>query len=177
MKSRCFFHTETIVPPNVTVDRVKGDYNTTMLQVRWDPPLHPVRGYDILYRKFEWVYSGRWQLKEISDPKSLSSEIIVNKPENSFIVVVQGKPIRGRPPSFQQPNFGGPMGNNMGQPTMNRGQGGQGGNQMMGGQNPFRNNNMEMQGNEPKGQSLSVSNPGMPQQQQMHGGFGQRFRP
>ncbi|XP_052675091.1 fibronectin type III domain-containing protein 2-like isoform X2 [Crassostrea angulata] len=155
---------QTIVPPNVTVDRVKGDYNTTMLQVRWDPPLHPVQGYDILYRKFEWVYSGRWHLKEINDPTALASEIIVNKPENSFIVVVQGKPVRGRPPHFQQPNFGGPMGNNnMGQPSMNRGQGGPGrgmnpgpggnqmnpgprGNQMMGGQNPFRNNNMEMQG-------------------------------
>lgn len=170
-----------------------------MLQVRWDPPLHPVQGYDILYRKFEWVYSGRWHLKEISDPTALASEIIVNKPENSFIVVVQGKPVRGRPPHFQQPNFGGPMGNNnMGQPSMNRGQGGPGrsmnpgpggnqmnpgprGNQMMGGQNPFRNNNMEMQGNQPQGQSLSVSsmsNPGMPQQQQMQGGFGgQRFRP
>lgn len=69
------------------------------------------------------------------------------------------------------------MGNNMGQPPMNRGQGGPGGNQMMGGQNPFRNNNMEMQGNQPQEQSLSMSNPGVPKQQQMQGGFGQMFRP
>lgn len=81
-----------IIPPNVTVKRVMRD-NITMLQVRWDPPLHPVRRYDILYRKFEWVYTGRWQLKEINDPTALSSEIIVHKPEKSFLVIVRGRPV------------------------------------------------------------------------------------
>ncbi|XP_022324184.2 fibronectin type III domain-containing protein 2-like [Crassostrea virginica] len=135
---------QTIVPPNVTVDRVKGQNNTTMLRVKWDPPLQPVQGYDILYRKFEWVYSGRWNLKEIADPSALSSEIIVNRPENSFIVVVQGKPLRGMQNSFQPQNFGGPINSNMGQPMgqpMNSGQVPGGG--MVGGQNPFGNGNMQ----------------------------------
>lgn len=92
MKYWCSFHIEIIIPPNVTVKRVMRD-NITMLQVRWDPPLHPVRRYDILYRKFEWVYTGRWQLKEINDPTALSSEIIVHKPEKSFLVIVRGRPV------------------------------------------------------------------------------------
>ncbi|XP_062602105.1 fibronectin type III domain-containing protein 2-like isoform X1 [Saccostrea cucullata] len=162
---------ETIVPPNVTVDRVKGENNTTMLRVKWDPPLQPVKGYDILYRKFEWVYSGRWALKEIGDPTALMTEIIVNKPENSFIVVVQGKPTRRQAPQFQQMNpFGNPMGGNMGQP-MNRG--GPSG-AMMGGQNPFANGNVRMQGNQQPGPAVSMSQPMMPGQQ---GGFSQNFRP
>ena len=138
------------MPPNVTVDRVKGQNNTTMLRVKWDPPLQPVQGYDILYRKFEWVYSGRWNLKEIADPSALSSEIIVNRPENSFIVVVQGKPLRGMQNSFQPQNFGGPINSNMGQP--NRAQFPE---PMMGGQNPFGNGNM--QGNPHDKQPLTTS--------------------
>ena len=144
------------MPPNVTVDRVKGQNNTTMLRVKWDPPLQPVQGYDILYRKFEWVYSGRWNLKEIADPSALSSEIIVNRPENSFIVVVQGKPLRGMQNSFQPQNFGGPINSNMGQPMgqpMNSGQVPGGG--MIGGQNPFGNGNM--QGNPHDKQPLTMS--------------------
>ncbi|XP_048778746.2 fibronectin type III domain-containing protein 2-like isoform X2 [Ostrea edulis] len=134
----------TIVPPNVTVDRVKGPNNTTMLRVKWDPPQQPVRGYDILYRKFEWVYSGRWQLKEIKDPNALATEIIVNKPENSFIVVVQGKPRLQNKQYPHEQHFGGHMGSSMAQPTLRGGPG-----NMMGqppAQNPFESANMRMQG-------------------------------
>jgi hypothetical protein len=142
-----------------------------MLRVKWDPAQQPVRGYDILYRKFEWVYSGRWQLKEIKDPNALATEIIVNKPENSFIVVVQGKPRLQKNP-FQQHQFGNHMGgnsmggNSMAQPMIR----GNPGNMMAPGQNPFESGNMQMQGN-----PMSGGQP--PQMQPEQGGFAQMFRP
>nr|XP_022325620.1 fibronectin type III domain-containing protein 1-like [Crassostrea virginica] len=85
---------EIIVPPNVTVDRLMGPNNTTMERVKWDPPNQPVEGYTILYRKFEWVYTGRWKLKELNDPNALSTEIVVDDPKYSNIVVVRGTPKR-----------------------------------------------------------------------------------
>nr|XP_022322866.1 phosphatidylinositol phosphatase PTPRQ-like [Crassostrea virginica] len=101
---------ETIVPPNVTVDNVKGPNNTTMLRVKWDPPNQPVEGYRILYRKFEWVYTGRWKLMELNDPNALSTEIVVDEPYDSHIVVVRGTAKR------QNPNF--PMMGQMNQHMM-----------------------------------------------------------
>lgn len=97
-----FIYTETIVPPNVTVNRVRRD-NATMMQIRWGLPLHPVRGYFILYRKFDWFYRGRWQVKEINDPTALSSEVIANDPGRSYIVVVRGKAVRSKSSLFEQP--------------------------------------------------------------------------
>lgn len=97
-----FIYTETIVPPNVTVNRVRRD-NATVMQIRWGPPLHPVRGYFILYRKFDWFYRGRWQVKEINDPTALSSEVIANDPGRSYIVVVRGKAVRSKSSLFEQP--------------------------------------------------------------------------
>ena len=76
-----------------------GPNNTTMVRVKWDPPNQPVEGYTILYRKFEWVYNGRWKLKELNDPNALSTEIVVDDPKYSNIVVVRGTPKR------QNPNF------------------------------------------------------------------------
>ncbi|XP_022325172.2 fibronectin type III domain-containing protein 2-like isoform X2 [Crassostrea virginica] len=177
---------ETIVPPNVTVDRVKGPNNTTMLRVKWDPPNQPVEGYRILYRKFEWVYTGRWKLKELNDPNALSTEIVVDEPNYSHIVVVRGTAKR------QNPNF--PMMGQMNQQMMGGGrmsQGNQqmsgsvmmnpqGGNGMMspmmgGGMNPMANN-MNQMGNMPSGMNPmngGMSNPmngGM--SNPMNGGMG-----
>ncbi|XP_078323017.1 fibronectin type III domain-containing protein 2-like [Crassostrea virginica] len=84
---------ETITPPNVTVDRIKGPINTTIMRVKWDPPNQPVEGYRILHRKFEWVYTGKWKMKELYDPNALSTEIVV-EPIISYIVVVRGIPKR-----------------------------------------------------------------------------------
>ena len=78
-------HVETFVPPNVTVDRIKGTKYSTMLRVKWDPPNQPVEGYTILYRQF-----GRWKLKELTDPNTLSTEIVVDEPKYSNVVVVRG---------------------------------------------------------------------------------------
>ena len=94
-----FLYVETIVPPNVTVDRVKGPNNTTMLRVKWDPPNQPVEGYRILHRKFEWVYTGRWKLTILNDPNALSTEIVVDEPNYSHVVEVRGTLKR------QNPNF------------------------------------------------------------------------
>ena len=117
-------HVETIVPPNVTVDRVKGTKNSTIMRVKWDPPNQPVEGYRILYRKFEWVYTGRWKLKELNDPNALSTEIVVDDPKYSNIVVVRGTAKR------QNPNF--PMMGQMDQQMMGGGRMSQGNQQMSG---------------------------------------------
>ncbi|XP_052674686.1 fibronectin type III domain-containing protein 2-like isoform X1 [Crassostrea angulata] len=127
---------ETIVPPNVTVDRVKGPNNTTMLRVKWDPPNQPVKGYRILYRKFEWVYTGRWKLKELNDPNALATEIVVDEPNYSHIVVVRGTAKRRTNPNFpMMGQMGGQMGNQMigsSSSVMGGGRMGQGNQPMMG---------------------------------------------
>ena len=69
---------------------MKGPGNATVLRVKWNAPKEGVDGYRILYRKFEWVYSGRWQLKEINNPYANSAEIVVDKPNHSYIVVCRG---------------------------------------------------------------------------------------
>nr|H2A0L8.1 RecName: Full=Fibronectin type III domain-containing protein 2; Flags: Precursor [Pinctada margaritifera]CCE46159.1 fibronectin 3 [Pinctada margaritifera] len=84
---------DTVVPPNVKVDRKKGKNNETVLVVSWNPITQPgkqVSGFRILYRKFEWVYTGRWSLKEIPDPNARSATIGVENSNYSFIVVVRG---------------------------------------------------------------------------------------
>ncbi|XP_078324869.1 fibronectin type III domain-containing protein 2-like [Crassostrea virginica] len=116
---------ETIVPPNVTVDSVKGPNNTSMMRVKWDPPNQPVEGYRILYRtvQFEWVYTGRWKIKELTDPNALSTEIVIDEPKYSYmVVVVHGTAKR------QNPNF--PMMGQMDQQMMGGGRMSQGNQQM-----------------------------------------------
>lgn len=135
---------DTIVPPNVKVDRRKGLDNTTKLHVTWSPPSQPVDGYRILYRKFEWVYSGRWQLKEMPDPLARSADIAVKEHNFSYIVVVRGYKNRNRGPggmggglTMTSGGMGGPGPGGMG---MNPGGMGPmpGPGQM--GPNPFQNN-------------------------------------
>ena len=85
------------------MDRVKGPNNTTMVRVKWDPPNQPMEAYRILYRKFEWVSTGRWKIKEMNDPNALSTEIVVDEPSYSHIVVVRGtvKPTPSEPRNVQ----------------------------------------------------------------------------
>ncbi|KAK3083410.1 hypothetical protein FSP39_021918 [Pinctada imbricata] len=131
---------DTIVPPNVKVDRRKGMDNTTKLHVTWDPPSQPVDGYRILYRKFEWVYSGRWQLKEIPDPLARSADIAVKEHNFSYIVVVRGYKNRNRGPgmggglTMTSGGIGGPSPGNMGMSP-----GGLGAMPGSMGSNPFQN--------------------------------------
>ena len=110
--------------PNVTVDRVKGPNNTTMLRLKWDPPNQPVEGYIILHRKFEWVYTGRWKLTILNDPNALSTDIALDDPKYSYIAVVRGALKR------QNPNF--PMMGQMNQQMMGGGRMSQGNQQMSG---------------------------------------------
>ena len=124
LKNLFFLHVEIIVPPNVTVDRIKGPINTTIMRVKWDPPNQPVEVYRILYRKFEWVYTGKWKMKELYDPNALSTEIVVDDPKYSNIVVVRGTAKR------QNPNF--PMMGQMDQQMMGGGRMSQGNQQMSG---------------------------------------------
>ena len=96
-----------------------------MLRVKWDPPNQPVEGYRILYRKFEYkVYTGRWKIKELNDPNALSTEIVVDEPKYSNIVVVRGTAKR------QNPNF--PMMGQMDQQMMGGGRMSQGNQQVSG---------------------------------------------
>ncbi|XP_061189477.1 fibronectin type III domain-containing protein 2-like isoform X1 [Saccostrea echinata] len=157
---------ETIVPPNVTVDRVKGKNNTTMLRVNWDPPNQPVEGYRILYRKFEWVYSGRWKLKELNDPNALQTEIVVDEPNYSHIVVVRGTAKRQNP---NYPIMGGQMGGQMGNPMM--GSSGQ----MMGNQGRMSQpmvNGMMNQGGMPQNGQMMQMRGNMGGQMSMGGNMG-----
>ena len=85
--------------PNITMDRVKGPKNTTMLRVKWDTPNQPVEGYIILNRKFEWVYTGKWKLTILNDPNALSTDIALDDAKYANIVVVRGTAKR------QNPNF------------------------------------------------------------------------
>ncbi|KAK3082903.1 hypothetical protein FSP39_008525 [Pinctada imbricata] len=80
---------DKIIPPNVRVRR-NTTGNVNRLIVTWDTPKVPVDGFWILYRKFEWVYSGRWQLAEIPDPNAREFVIVVKEKGVSYIVVCKG---------------------------------------------------------------------------------------
>ena len=92
---------ETFVPPNVSVRRAQGDYGETVLMVSWDRPNEYVDGYRILFRKFQWVYSGRWTKLEINNPYQTEVNITVTEPNHSYIVVCRG---------FRRGQVGPPMG-------------------------------------------------------------------
>ncbi|KAK3083030.1 hypothetical protein FSP39_012020 [Pinctada imbricata] len=98
---------DTIVPPNVKVERRRNETTSkTELDVTWGPVNRPISGFRILYRKFEWVYTGRWDLKEINDPNARKATIPVQDANYSFIVVVRAyrkgkpKPLQGRRPPW-----------------------------------------------------------------------------
>lgn len=94
-----------IIPPNVKVKRVTLENNgSTILNVTWDNPVVAVDGYRILYRKFQLVYSGRWELVEVFDPNQKFVKINLVEPDYPYIVVVRGIP-KGQ--IFNQFNMGG----------------------------------------------------------------------
>lgn len=93
-----------IIPPNVKVKRLQLQSNgSTILNVTWDQPVVAVDGYRILYRKFQLVYSGRWELVEVFDPAKHFVEIPLIEPDYPYIVVVRGIP-KGQ--IFNQFNMG-----------------------------------------------------------------------
>lgn len=82
-----------IIPPNVKVARLQLQSNgSTILNVTWSSPPVSVDGFRILFRKFQLVYSGRWELVEIFDPEARNVEIPLIEPDYPYIVVVRGIP-------------------------------------------------------------------------------------
>lgn len=82
-----------IIPPNVKVARLQLQSNgSTILNVTWSSPPVSVDGFRILFRKFQLVYSGRWELVEIFDPEARNVEIPLVEPDYPYIVVVRGIP-------------------------------------------------------------------------------------
>lgn len=74
------------------------------MNVTWDNPVVAVDGFRILYRKFQLVYSGRWELVEVFESNKKFVRINLVEPDYPYIVVVRGIP-KGQ--IFNQYNMGG----------------------------------------------------------------------